>query len=338
MKGAEVEKNFASAVIYVHNAENRLAGFLRVILQLMDQNFEHAEVICVNDHSTDRSLEVIREISREAAHTSVSVVNMSYFHGQELAMNAGMDLAIGDFVFEFDNTVLDFDPSVVMEIYRRSLEGYDIVSAVPDRRERFSSHLFYHLFERYSEIPCSMSTESFRVLSRRVINRISSMNKTVPYRKALYANCGLQTDSIRYAVQPVVEMEDWQNENGAKISEGAKAETSQTSRLQEDPQERHYRFSLAADSLILFTAVGYRFSMTMTVAMMLVSIFMVLYSVVTYLIYHPVEGWTTTILFLSVAFFGLFGILTVIVKYLQLLVNMVFRRKHYSFENVEKLV
>ena len=52
---------------------------------------------------------------------------------------------------------------------------------------------------------------------------------------------------------------------------------------------------------------------------------------------HPVEGWTTTILFLSVAFFGLFGILTIIIKYLQLLMDLVFKRKHYSFESVEKL-
>lgn len=45
-----------------------------------------------------------------------------------------------------------------------------------------------------------MSTESFRVLSRRVINRIDSMNKTIPYRKVVYANCGLKTDNIKYQV------------------------------------------------------------------------------------------------------------------------------------------
>ena len=52
---------------------------------------------------------------------------------------------------------------------------------------------------------------------------------------------------------------------------------------------------------------------------------------------HPVAGWTTTILFLSVAFLGLFGVMTVVIKYLQLLVGLVFKRKHYSFESIEKL-
>ena len=110
------EKNFASAVIYIHNAEKRIGAFLDMIIQTMEDNFEHSEVICVNDFSDDRSLDVIREKSKHASATSVSVINMSYFHGLELAMNAGTDLAIGDFIFEFDSTVLDFEPAMIMEI------------------------------------------------------------------------------------------------------------------------------------------------------------------------------------------------------------------------------
>ncbi len=75
----------------------------------------------------------------------------------------------------------------------------------------------------------------------------------------------------------------------------------------------------------------------MTGLMMLMSVFMVLYAVVIFVTGHPVEGWTTIILFLAVAFIGLFGILTIIIKYLQLIVNLEFKRKHYSFESIEKL-
>ena len=75
----------------------------------------------------------------------------------------------------------------------------------------------------------------------------------------------------------------------------------------------------------------------MTIFMMLVSIFMLIYSIAIYVTSHPVAGWTTTILFLSVAFLGLFGILTIIIKYLQLIVDLVFKRKHYTFESIEKL-
>lgn len=307
------EKNFLSAVIYVHNAQQRLEAFLKMVLEVLEENFEKSEIICVNDFSGDDSVSVIKNVSRFARNTTISVLNMSYFHGLESAMNAGVDLAIGDFVLEFDTTVQDFQKEEIMRIYRKSLEGFDIVSASPDKKQKLTSSLFYHLFRRFTSASYQMNTETFRILSRRVINRISSMNQTVPYRKVVYANCGMKTCPVKYQPIPV--------QAGEPI----------------DRMERQYRRRLAVDALILFTDVGYRFSMTMTVVMMLVAVIMAVYSTIIYLMSTPVAGWTTTILFLSLAFFGLFGILTIIIKYLQILVDLVFRRQKYSFESIEKL-
>lgn len=309
------EKNFVSAVIYVHNDEKRIEPFLKAVIEVLEKNFEHSEIICVNDYSDDMSVEVIKKMSSQAQDTSISVLNMSYFHGLEMAMNAGVDLAIGDFVFEFDSADLDYDKAEIINIYRKSLEGgYDIVSASPNRKQKFTSKCFYYIFDKFTNLSYKMYTERFRVLSRRVINRISSMNKSVPYRKAVYANCGLKTENIVYTTI-------------SQTSEGKHYEK----------RERKYRRQLAIDTLILFTEVGYKFSMIMAALMMMITILMALYSFITYLTCNPVEGWTTTILFLAVAFFGLFGVLTVIIKYLQILVDLVFRRKRYSFESIEKL-
>lgn len=306
------EKNFVSAIVYVHNAEKTLKDFLGRIIRILESYFEHAEIICVNDASDDESLSVIREVSKQTEHTSLSVINMSYFHGLELAMGAGVDLSIGDFVFQFDNVYSEFEDDVVMQVYRRSLEGYDIVSASPDQKESCTSGLFYRLFRKYSDQSCNLTSESFYILSRRSINRIKSMNQNVFYRKVLYANCGLKTDNIRYKIKRI--------------------EKNHT-----DGKEQRYRAGLAVDSLVLFTSFGYRFSLMMTLFMMLVSVFTLAYTVLTYCLANPVEGWTTTVLFLAVSFFGLFGILTIVIKYLQLLLNLVYRKQHYSYESVEKL-
>lgn len=307
------EKRFMSAVIYIHNTEQTLEKFLKTIIVAIENNFESSEIICVNDESMDNSIQIIKDISKQTKTASLSILNMSYFHGLELAMNAGVDLAIGDFVFEFDKPSLDFDSEEIMKIYRRALDGYDIVSAVPDKKEKFFSHLFYTVFDKYTNLTYEMHTESFRILSRRVINRISSMNKVNPYRKAIYASQGLRVDHVLYHSR--------ESMGGAS----------------HDKQTRIYKLNLAVDSLILFTEVGYRFSMYMTILMMLVSLLMTIYTFVIYMTVHPVAGWTTTILFLSVVFFGLFAILTVIIKYLQIIVDLVFKRKHYSFESIEKL-
>lgn len=306
------EKNFVSAVVYVHDAEKQIGVFLSRLIEVMETNFEHSEIICVNDSSQDNSIDIIRELGKNCQQTSISVVNLSFFHGLELAMNAGNDLAIGDFVFEFDSPYMDYETDLVMRIYRRALEGYDVVSAVPDVREKWTSRIFYKIFDRFAHMPYQMESESFRILSRRVINRVASMNKTVPYRKAVYAGSGLKMDKLRYQVK--------NREKGR----GKQKETG-------------YRMNLAVDSLILFTEIGYRISFFMTFLMMFVSLSMVIYSIIIYMTAHPVEGWTTTILFLSIAFLGVFAVLTMVVKYLQLLVSLIFKRKGYSFESIEKI-
>ena len=307
----EKDKNFISAVVYVRNCEERIADFIRMLVSVLNNNFEHSEIICVNDCSDDKSTDKIREISRQSGSTCISVINMSYYHGLEMSMNAGDDLAIGDFIFEFDNTYMDFEPEEIMKAYRRSLEGYDIVSASPDKKERSSSAVFYKVFSSFSGNDRRMNTESFRVISRRAINRVHSMSRTIPYRKVAYLNCGLKTDNIIYK----------QTAAGFRT----------------DDKDRGYRFNLAVDTLILFTDIGYKFSLAMTLFMMAVSVLVVIYSFIIYFTTHPIAGWTTTILFLAIAFFGLFGVLTVIIKYLQLLVDLTFKRKHYSFESIEKL-
>lgn len=311
------EKNFVSAVVYVHDAEERIGDFLREIMGTLEEHFEHSEIICVNDHSTDGSADIVRELGRRAEGTEVTLLNLSYFHGLELAMNAGSDLAIGDFILEFDSTILDFGAEEILEVYGKALEGFDIVSAVPNGRERLSSKMFYRCFDHFAGRAYQMRTERFRILSRRVVNRIGEMNSAIPYRKALYANCGLRTVGVVY-------------------SPGTDRTVSRKGKKR-DGYERRYRFRLAADALLLFTDMGYRFSLAMTLLMMLIVASAAVYAIVVYLTSGPVAGWTTTILFLSVAFFGVFGLMTVIIKYLQILVDLVFRRKRYSFESIEKL-
>ena len=306
------EKNFISSVIYIHNAQDRIEQFLKTVADVMESNFEHSEIICVNDFSDDDSVKIIKNIAEEINGTTITILNMSYFHGLEVSMNAGMDLAIGDFVLEFDTTSLDFDKSEIMKIEREALKGYEIVSASPDRKQRLSSKVFYSIFNSFTGMSNRISTESFRILSRRVINRISSMNTATPYRKAVYANCGLKTLNIKYKV-------------------------TDRQKNKQDKMENKYRMDLAVDTMILFTEFGYRFSISMTIIMMCIAVFVAAYSAVIYIFSTPVAGWTTTIFFMSFAFFGLFGILTIIIKYLQILVNLVFKRKHYSFESIEKI-
>ncbi len=307
------EKNFVSAVIYCCEDATTIGDFITMLCRTLSENFLKYEIIVVDDASRDGSENAVRSSVKALADAGaplpmVSLITMSFRQGLEASMNAGVNLAIGDFVFEFDSVAADFAASVPMDIYRRALSGYDIVSAGRKGSARWSSRLFYKIFNRYANLQYEVGAETFRVLSRRAINRIRAVNQTIPFRKAAYANCGLAMTRERYV--PVAKT------------------------LRKRYSDRH---SVAADSLILFTDVAFRGTVTLACLMLALSLAYGLYALFYKLAGNPVEGWTTTIMFLASGFCGLFFIFAVVIKYLQTLVNISFRKKGFLFKSVEKI-
>ena len=52
---------------------------------------------------------------------------------------------------------------------------------------------------------------------------------------------------------------------------------------------------------------------------------------------HLESGWVSIMGFLSMAFVGVFSLLTIILKYLAVLVNLVFKQQRYLIEDIEKI-
>jgi len=71
-------KNFVSAIVYVNNAEQELAGFLKMLHSNLSSAFENFEIICVNDASRDNSRSVIQELASKFDNCTLSIINMGY--------------------------------------------------------------------------------------------------------------------------------------------------------------------------------------------------------------------------------------------------------------------
>ncbi len=306
------EKNFVSAVVYVHNSEREVHSFLKELYRIFNDHFEKYEIICVNDASTDDSRKIIKDLAKDIEGSVVSIVDMSIFQGLEASMDAGIDLAIGDFIFEFDSVNMEYDPSLIMDVYYKIMEGNDIASAVPQKIVGRSSAFFYKIFNQYSTAKVKIRQETFRVVSRRTINRVKSLNKTLVYRKAVYANCGLKWDYVEYS-------------NSKK-------------KRNFDIKTKMNRFELAMESLILFTNVIQKFSLAVSMCFLALTVIIGGYTWASYLSIHkPVEGWTPIMLFLSLGFFGIFLVLTVTIQYLSVILKLIYKKKVYLVSSIEKV-
>lgn len=306
------EKNFVSAVIYCCNDADRISAFVKNLDETLVANFLKYEIIIVNDASDDDSTILVKDyahkVNEGAKEHTITLLNMSYRQGLEASMNAGTNLAIGDFVFEFDSICDDFDMSLLMDVYFHSLKGYDIVSAKSVNKGRWTSRRYYHIFNKYARLQYAIGTETFRIISRRAINRIHSITQNIPYRKVAYANSGLSIDSITYQPNKVISKKRYDDS-----------------------------WKVAIESLLLYTDVPFRATILLALFMLVVSIAVGLYAIIYKFLSTPVEGWATTIFFMSFGFSGLFIILAMIIRYMQTLVRLNFRRKDYLFESIEKL-
>lgn len=304
------EKNFVSAVVYLYNEENSVKKFLTSLNELLKTNFEKYEIICVNDTSTDNTAKAVEEFCDENSVKSLTMIDTSFFQGVENAMVAGLDISIGDFVFEFDSCLMDYEPAAIMEVYKKSLTGYDIVFAVPEGASKFSSRMFYKTFNKFSNMNYKIKTQRFSIISRRGINRVKSIGVRTVYRKAVYASCGLPATDYVY-----------------KPLENAKRNDAQY------PVKKN----LALNSLILFTDVGYKISVGLSALMAVVLLCAGIYTVAVFVSANPVAGWTTTMLVVSFGFFGMFLLFAIALKYLSLILSLVFSRREYVIENIKKI-
>lgn len=315
MENAKKEKKFISLVVYLHNVEDYIKYFLKMVIPVCERSFEQFEVVCVDDGCDDNTIGVLKEYLEEnQMHAMVNVIHMSFFQGLESAMNAGRDIAIGDFVYEFDDVFVDYEPEMLLQVYEKLLEGNDIVAASSKGKLRITSRLFYSLYNATSRGKGKVGPETFRLVSRRAINRIKSMGQYIPYRKAVYMNCGLKTATLRY---------DSSDKSARVKNETVTAE----------------RTGLALDSFIYFTNALERVSAVICGVFLVVTVGMGIYIITDFFNANkPVEGWLSTMGFLALGFFGVFALLTIILKYLSVLLNLIFRNQRYLISDIEKIV
>jgi glycosyltransferase involved in cell wall biosynthesis len=121
-----------SLFLPVLDEEENLRPMHAKIRSALDTLAKTAEVIYVDDGSTDRSLSILREIAGEDER--VRVISLRRNYGQTAAMSAGIDAAKGDILIPMDAD-LQNDPADIARLLEKLDEGYDVVSGWRKNRQ-----------------------------------------------------------------------------------------------------------------------------------------------------------------------------------------------------------
>lgn len=90
--------NQVSVIIPVFNTEEYLP---KCISSIINQTIKNIEIICINDCSTDDSLKILQDFSKQDIR--IRIVDLKENKGVSNARNTGIDLAQGEYIYFIDS-------------------------------------------------------------------------------------------------------------------------------------------------------------------------------------------------------------------------------------------
>ncbi len=159
------------------------------------------ELILVNDGSHDATWRLIEAQARRYAN--IVGVNLARNHGHQLAVSAGLGLARGERVMIIDADLQD-PPELLAEMMRLMDGGCDVVYGRRRARARESTFklatasLFYRLLGRIAEVDIPRDTGDFRLMSRRIVDRLNAMPEQDRFLRGMIAWLGGRQVELLY--------------------------------------------------------------------------------------------------------------------------------------------
>jgi glycosyltransferase involved in cell wall biosynthesis len=114
-----------SVVVPLYNEAESLRELHQQIRAALGKMGMRYEILFVDDGSTDRSFQVLRDLKRQDRH--VKIIRFRRNYGKSAALSVGFDKATGNTVITMDADLQD-DPSEIPALRRKLEEGFDLVS------------------------------------------------------------------------------------------------------------------------------------------------------------------------------------------------------------------
>ena len=160
-----------SIVVPVFNEELVIVEFLNNLGKVLLEHSIKAEIILVDDGSTDATIEMARKTSME----NLRIISLNQNYGHMVAIEAGYAQSQGDFILSMDGDLQhppNLIPSLLNEIRKPKT---DVVIAFRSNRnsdsflKRFTAVIYYKLLRFLSGVELKENAADFRILTRRAL-------------------------------------------------------------------------------------------------------------------------------------------------------------------------
>lgn len=196
-----MSKPTISVITPIFNEAQTIPELYRRVKEVLDSTGESWELVMVDDGCTDGSTELIRQLANQDERVRPVIFARNF--GHQLAVTAGLDYSRGQAVVIMDADLQD-PPEVIVELFRKWQEGYEVVYAVRAKREGESAFklltasLFYRIITRITDVKIPMDTGDFRLLDRNVVNVLNQMRERHRFLRGMSVWVGFKQTGVEY--------------------------------------------------------------------------------------------------------------------------------------------
>lgn len=191
-----------SIIVPCFNEEEVIKMFYSELIHTIDQLTYKAEIIFVNDGSTDETLNLIKELKLK--DNRIKFISFSRNFGKEAAILAGFENSSGDLVVMMDADLQD-PPKLLPEMIHYILEeGYDSVATRRVSRKgepkirSFFARQFYKLINKISKADIVDGARDYRLMTRQYVNAVLSLKEYNRFSKGIFGWVGFDTKWIEF--------------------------------------------------------------------------------------------------------------------------------------------
>lgn len=308
-----MQKPLYSIIISVYNEEEMLEKFHQELSSALEPIEADFELIFVNDGSKDRSRQILQQLVEKDQR--IRAIHFSRNFGHDAAMLAGIDHCNGEAAICLDSD-LQHPPTLIPQMLSLYQQGKDVVTMVRTERadggfsKHLTSKLFYHIINRLSDVPLEHGASDFFLISKKVIEVLQKdYRERTRFLRGIIQSIGFNKGSITYE---------------APSRAAGKSKYSLWKLLK-----------LSFSAIASFSKTPLKIGIYLGLFFVLLSILLIIYSLVMWIVDTPISGYTTLIIFLS-AFAGIQLLVTgAIGYYIGFIFDEVKQRPLYIIQSID---
>jgi len=183
---------FVSVVAPLHDDADIAEPFVREVVAVLKRHYDNYELVLVDDGSTDTTREIVAAVLRD--EPCIRLLRLSRRFGRDVAISAGLDTVIGDFVVVL---LPESDPpELIPRVVESCRAGAGIAFGIRAHRPvespllSLGTRVFYWYFNRVLRIDLPRNSTDFRGYSRQSVNAITRIKDRLRYLRTFGSYVG----------------------------------------------------------------------------------------------------------------------------------------------------